>query len=391
MKDESERDRLTIDASNLIKGGGVTHLIELLAAAEPQQHGFERVTVWATKRITDQLPDRSWLRPATHPLLEGSIVQRIRWQELVLGRALAAEPNQVLWVPGGSYGGRHTPFVTMMRNLLPFDPPERRRTGLSKNRLRLKVLQWVQTRTFRQAAGVIFLSEHSRRKAAAVTGPLKGASVVIPHGIGNQFFQKPRPQRDHANVSPAEPFRLLYVSVIDLYKHQWHVAEAVARVRQAGIPVRVDFVGPVQRLARERWAATLRRLDPDGEYLIARGAVPYSQMAKIYHDADIFAYGSSCETFGNILLEAMAAGLPIASSDRSAMPEVLGEAGLYFDPEKPAEISAALLHLIKDRALREQLADKAYRRAAEFSWARCADATFSFLRDCSGATGRQPS
>jgi len=63
------------------------------------------------------------------------------------------------------------------------------------------------------------------------------------------------------------------------------------------------------------------------------------------------------------------------------MPEVLGDAGLYFDPERPATIADALERLAWDPRLREQLAARAYERAARFSWDRCARETFAFLAE----------
>ncbi len=81
----------------------------------------------------------------------------------------------------------------------------------------------------------------------------------------------------------------------------------------------------------------------------------------------------------NILLEGMAAGLPIACSDRGPMPEVLGDAGVYFNPEDPASIAKAIRHLIESPELREQKAQAAFQRAQQYSWARCAEETFGFL------------
>jgi glycosyltransferase involved in cell wall biosynthesis len=83
----------------------------------------------------------------------------------------------------------------------------------------------------------------------------------------------------------------------------------------------------------------------------------------------------------NILIEAMAAGLPIACSNRGPMPEVLGDAGVYFNPESPEEISDALEKLITDRVLRETSAWSAYEEAKKYSWEKCADQTFRFIRE----------
>lgn len=83
----------------------------------------------------------------------------------------------------------------------------------------------------------------------------------------------------------------------------------------------------------------------------------------------------------NILIEAMASGLPIACSNRGPMSEVLRDAGVYFDPERPDEISAAIKKLIDSPDLRAAHAEKAFVYAQEYSWERCAEMTFAYVRD----------
>jgi glycosyltransferase involved in cell wall biosynthesis len=92
-------------------------------------------------------------------------------------------------------------------------------------------------------------------------------------------------------------------------------------------------------------------------------------------------FASSCENLPNILLEAMASGLPIACSNRLPMPEVLGPAGVYFDPLRPRQIEDALRQLFHDAQLRRHLAVAAFERAGQFSWSDCARDTFRFLAD----------
>jgi glycosyltransferase involved in cell wall biosynthesis len=81
----------------------------------------------------------------------------------------------------------------------------------------------------------------------------------------------------------------------------------------------------------------------------------------------------------NILLESMAAGLPIACSNMGPMPEMLGEAGVYFNPEQPDRIALAIRQLIDSRQLRADLAELAFQQAQLYSWQRCAAETFNFL------------
>jgi glycosyltransferase involved in cell wall biosynthesis len=81
----------------------------------------------------------------------------------------------------------------------------------------------------------------------------------------------------------------------------------------------------------------------------------------------------------NILLEGMASGFPIACARRGPMEEILGDAGIYFDPENAASIEEALRTLIGDTELRARCAEAAYTRAKEYSWDRCTRETFAFL------------
>jgi glycosyltransferase involved in cell wall biosynthesis len=102
-------------------------------------------------------------------------------------------------------------------------------------------------------------------------------------------------------------------------------------------------------------------------------------MHALRNDADIFVFASSCENMPNILLEGMASGFPIACARRGPMEEVLGEAGVYFDPENATSIEKALRTLIDDTDLRARCAEAAYARATEYSWDRCTRETFAFL------------
>ncbi len=378
---------LAIDASNIRAGGGVTHLVELLKAAHPEAHGFSRVVVWAGRATLSEIVPRPWLELRHGLVLDGPLPQRAVWQLVRLPR-LVADSCDVLFVPGGTCGASFSPFVAMSRNLLPFDPRERRRYGLTPRWFKFHLLEATQSFAFRRAAGVVFLTQAARQAVLRRTGPLRARAAVIPHGVADRFRRPPPPQRPLSGYSAARPFRWLYVSIVSPYKHQWHVAEGVARLRAQGLPIALDLVGPAEPAALRRLQAVLRRVDPSRECIRYHGAVPYGRLHDRYHNADGFVFASSCENMPNILLEAMAAGLPIACSARDPMPEVLGEAGQYFDPEKPESIARALEALTLSHALRADLAGAAYERAERYSWPRCADETFSFLaevtRGCRG-------
>jgi glycosyltransferase involved in cell wall biosynthesis len=370
--------RLGIDASNLRAGGGVTHLVELLRAAEPEAHGVTRVVVWSGRRTLDLLPVRPWLTAVHEPMLDGPLPLRCWWQSTRLG-PLARASCDLLFVPGGSYGGAFRPVVVMSRNLLPFEKAERDRYGWSWMHLKMLALRNLQSRTFRNADGTVFLSRYARTVVARASG-LDGRQRIIPHGVGDSFFHPPRPQQPLGAYSADRPFTLLYVSTVDFYKHQWHVVDAVGRLRRDGLPVALDLIGSAQPAALARLQAAIAAVDPEGAFVRYLGSIPHDDLAAHYHRADGLVFASSCENMPNILLEGMAAGLPIACTARGPMPEMLGQAGVYFDdPERPDEMARTLDAWLHDPLIRAQHAWSAFRRARQYSWTRCANETLSFL------------
>jgi glycosyltransferase involved in cell wall biosynthesis len=157
------------------------------------------------------------------------------------------------------------------------------------------------------------------------------------------------------------------------------VVRAVEQLRNQGINVSLTLVGGGSGPAQERLRAQMGHSDPHGEYITQKEFVPQSDLPGYLLDADIFVFASSCENMPNTLVEAMAAGLPIACSRRGPMPEVLEDGGEYFDPEISESIAAALRKLIDDEGLRQRLASRAKTLAARYSWERCARETWSFL------------
>jgi len=374
--------RVGIDASNLRAGGGVTHPVEILRAANPKANGFTQVILWGGTATLCKIEERPWLHKIHDPLLDRSLPFRVFWQSFRLKKLAKQAICDVLFVPGGSDSSGFKPMVTMSQNMLPFEWREMRRYRWHWITLKLLLLRLTQSRTFRKTDGLIFLTKYARDTVLKVVGKDLAKTTIIPHGINPRFFLQPRSQRKAEEFDEAHPCRILYVSIIDVYKHQWHVAEAVAQLKEGGLPVQLDLVGPANPPTLKRFNKVLRRFDPQGKCIHYHGPVPYEKLFNWYHQSDIFVFASSCENMPNILLEAMAAGLPIACSNRGPMPEVLGDAGVYFDPEKPAAIAEAIRKLIEDPILRTQKAEAAFKRAKEFTWERCADKTFGFLAEC---------
>lgn len=370
-----------IDAANLRRGGGVTHLVELLRAAQPAAYGIDRVVVWGGQPTLNALDDRAWLDKRNPTALDKGLLQRTLWQRYRLSVAARDAGCDVLFVPGGSYAGDFHPVVNMSRNMLPFEWSELKRYGWSIFTIKLLLLRLTQSRTYLKTDGLIFLTDYARRIVVEVAGALQANISIIPHGLNSRFIREPKHQRDISDYNSINPYRVLYVSIIDHYKHQWHVVEAISTLRKEGYHIVLNLVGPAYPPALKRLNETIARLGVDQSWVRYQGAIPFNELHQRYAQADLGLFASSCENMPNILLETMASGLPIACSNRGSMPEVLGDGGVYFDPEQPEDIARALRELINSPVLRVKFSELSYRNALQYSWKRCADSTFKFLSD----------
>jgi glycosyltransferase involved in cell wall biosynthesis len=373
---------LGIDAHNIRAGGGITYLSEMLAAAHPEKFGFHKVIVWSGKKTLNQLPQRKWLSLQSHSYLNKSLFFRLLWLFFIRNRALRRQQCDLLFVPGGTDFFYLKPMVTMSQNLLPFEMQEVRRYGISLNMLKFMVLRFIQSYTFKKAQGVLFLTGYAENAVKKVTGQLDGLCTIVAHGIHPKFFREPdeRSYQSIQSFTIKNPCKLIYVSVVEIYKHQWHVIRGVKILRDKGYHVDLTLIGPAGPGMPLLYQA-INELKGDTSWVHYLGAIPYDKIQDLYGKADVGIFASSCETYGQIVSEAMAASLPIVCSNLSAMKDVLGAHAVYFHPEKPEEIANALQVLIKSATLRKTNAENAHREAKKLTWQASADKSFLFFKD----------
>lgn len=367
-----------VDASRNRSGGAKAHLIGLIARGDPREYGIRQVHLWAYKSLLDAVPDQSWLIKHSPPSLEKSLFRQVLWQIFQLpAEARAVGCGIMLNTDAGSMSSV-SPSVTMSRDMLSYEPGEIERYGWSKARLRLVLLRYIQNRSLRRSDGAVFLTNHAAKVIQQSCGTLSRVGF-IPHGVGQNFQEL-----THTLPWPANgerPIRLLYISNAAWYKHQWMVIRAIEQLRNEGINVILTLVGGGSGPAQQKLRRQMALSDPRGEFVTQKEFVPQADLPGYLAEADIFVFASSCENMPNTLVEAMAAGLPIACSRRGPMPEVLEDAGEYFDPEVPESIACALRKLIEDSDLRKRLALRAKTLAARYSWERCARETWLFIAE----------
>jgi glycosyltransferase involved in cell wall biosynthesis len=241
----------------------------------------------------------------------------------------------------------------------------------------------------RQADLVVTVSEASRRGIAQHFGVAPERIVVVPEAA-DPFF-RPLPSDDVrrqvlGRLSLPDGGFLLYVGGISPHKNLGALIQAFADIRHhaAHADLRLVLVGDYSGdVFYSAYAELRRRADAQqlGDAVRFTGYVADDDLVHLYNAAAVFVMPSLLEGFGLPAIEAMACGAPVVVSNRGALPEVVGDAGVVFDPDTPDGLRDALLGVLDDTALRQRLRQLAPQRAAAFSWERAAQVTLEAFRE----------
>jgi glycosyltransferase involved in cell wall biosynthesis len=374
--------QIGIDASNILRGGGRTHLIEILQNLDNISNKNIKIIIWGRKETLNLILDNSRIVKINHKLLEKNLFFRIFWQIFIFTKEVNANNCNIIFIPGGSYIGSFHPRVVMCQNMLPFEWNELKRFGFSFLALKLLILRYIQLRTFAKSDGIIFLSQYAESALKNLLKKSPFESKIIPHGINNKFNSKPKNQKDIIEYSESNPYKIIYISIIDQYKHQWIVVNAISKLRkETGWPIQLELIGPYYKPALSKLKSVINKHDNNLNWIKYNGEMNYKLLQNSLFKADLGIFASSCENMPNILMEKMMAGLPLVCSNKGPMPEFLKENGLYFNPENDDEIFNAVKKIIKSKELREKLALGSYLESINFKWEISANSTFSFLTD----------
>ena len=362
----------------LALGGGLTHLREFLNVAQPNRYGISKIYLWGNEKLLSNIESRIWLFKVSNPLLNKGLTYRLYWHVFKSKSEFKKNKCDIVLTPGGTSLSGFKPNVTMCRNMLPFEWVELARYGVSKKTIKLIFLRFFQIYSFKRANGVIYLSEYAR-DILKNKFRSNAKDIIIPHGINKKFLHKPK-ETKNVSLPKNKSTRIVYVSNISPYKHQWNVVKAVSRIRLKGYDLKMDLIGNPEE-AMPILEKSLLKYDPKREFIFFKGPLKHELLAKLLLKSDIGIFASSCENLPNILLEKMATGLSIACSCKGPMPEILGDAGEYFDPLYPEQIETALEKLLSSNTLSSQYSNKAFTRATLFTWEKCANETLKFLSD----------
>ncbi|MBI4279290.1 MAG: glycosyltransferase family 4 protein [Armatimonadetes bacterium] len=368
--------------------GSLTYLHHLLPLL-PVVNGEHTYTLFLTPEQQGKLRvdyGRIQVKVCRIPLYRSTVVRHL-WHQIFLPSLVRRHRIDVLFSLE-SVGLLRAPCPSVFVLRFPYQIAEYQ--VASAQRWKTFALHVLGLWSARRSDRVIVVSEYLRDALRAKGFPLERMAVVH-HGRDEAMgrvtdlavLQQAR-QRYGING----PY-LLAVSSIYPHKNYGNLVKAFALLCQ-GRQAPLDLLIAGRTLDREE-GQRLQRLiaqSPGGERVKMLGEVPWTDLSALYSMAEVFVFPSFVETFGHPLVEAMSCGAPVAASRASAIPEICGDAAVYFDPYDVHAIAAALEKILDDPAHRTDLVVQGYRQVQRFSWQRTVEQTLRVLESVAGVAGK---
>lgn len=304
------------------------------------------------------------------------------WTQMRLGSSLFREKPDVLWMP--------------LHNI-PYFVPKNIKTVVTIHDLAFKYFPDMFTRfelwklnflarlAIVRSDKIITISESSKKDILKFYPKIKAEKVkIINHGFEGEVFEKERDAEKEAEVKKRLGIQgeyILYVGALQPRKNLGVLIEAYEKLRaelSSARDLKLVLAGEKAWL----WEDIFKKIE-DSPYkndIITPGKVKFEDLGHLMRGAQVFCFPSLYEGFGIPVLEAFAARVPVVCSDNSSLPEVAGDAALYFDGKNPEDLAEKIKSILENDVLRKELLERGTARVKNFSWEKCARETLEYLK-----------
>lgn len=341
-------------------GQYTVNLLRAMALQAPEVEWCVVVPELLTNRALD-LPINISLQCVPEKKWRSASWRKVWWEQVQVPRALIEAKVNLIHYPYPCNprfpGARHPKTVVTVHDIIPWVSPDYR------HKLRSRLYQRNAEKALLKADHIIAVSEAT---ASAVSDRLNLPynKITTIHEAADPFYLNEGPAH-----RPKRPY-LLYVGGYDPRKNVKRLCEAFEEYVARTYDVDLILVGganhPLAPSAQKNVIAT--------ETLTREG------LARYYRGALAFVNVSLAEGFNLPLLEAVACGAPILTSDIPVHREVLGEAGLLVDPQNTCAIGEAMVNLIRDQGLRDRLREGTFSLNEQYTWEKAAERTLALYR-----------
>lgn len=237
-------------------------------------------------------------------------------------------------------------------------------------------------RAIKNSTKIIAVSNSTKNDILKLYPEIKAEKItVIHHGFTAELFsqkisqQEAEPTLKKYDLKPKS--YLLYVGAIQPRKNLNALVSAFEKIKKTDPEPKLVLAGEKAWM----WEDTLNRiqLSPFASDIIVTGKVPFSQLPSLYQNAAVFVFPTLYEGFGIPVLEAFASGVPVILANNSSLPEVAGDAALFFEGGDSDDLTQKIEKILGDSKLKEEMIKRGTERLKEFSWEKCAKLTLDTI------------
>jgi glycosyltransferase involved in cell wall biosynthesis len=360
------------------RSAGISRYIDRTLAALAAFRSTDDFVAFVGPDVPGDLPSLSWLATVRPPLPTTRPLVRIAWEQLLLPFLARRYGLDVLHCPAYV-----APLIGSVQSVVTFHDLSYFILPETFNYANRRYLQSFSRLTARRARRFITVSESTRHDLVKWLGVDSERVDVVYNGVDGRFRREDRSVVEAFRRAHGLPDRfVLYLGTLEPRKNVATLLQAYAIARRRGV-TELLFVAGGRGWGDLRLSQLADELEIT-HWIRWVGFVPMDEQPLWYNAATLFAYPSLYEGFGLPALEAMACGTPVIASNRSSLPEVVGDAGLLADPTDATAWADALVSLLADGGRQADLSTLGQRRAADFTWNAAARATMSTYRKAVG-------
>lgn len=326
------------------------------------------------------VPNAERLSPILFPEYLRSPVVNVAWHQAFLSGLCRKREYDVLFLPAGN---RRLPYTAPCPTVGAVHDLSSLHVEGKYDPFRMFYITKVLPTLVRRLTHVITISESSKRDILEYCRVPEERISVTPLAADTSLYSPG--DRDEARRNVAEKYGVThpYIFFVSRIEHPGknhaRLIRAFAQLKEKQrIPHQLVLAGSDWDRASAVHETALQSGFSDD--IVFTGFTPTADLPDLYRGADIFVFPSLYEGFGLPVLEAMSCGVPVACSNLSSMPEVIGEAGVQFDPLDEEAIAEALGTLLVDEALKRRYAEMGLARSRKFSWSLTAARTLEVLQ-----------
>ena len=377
--------KILINATSVICGGGLTYLKQLLEQlARIDNENDYYILVTKAKNSEFRGVEKNNFKIIESGYLKFPIV-RVLWEQVGLPIFLKKNKIDLLFSPA-NVSPLFTPCknVLAIQNLAPFFE-EILNEKRCYQKIRIFILKILSILSVKKSDGVIFVSNYAKEIFEKKYGLSREKSYVIYHGISDLFRNKIT-EREAENIKfelGIEKEYILSVStILYRYKNVIELIEAFSKIKdRTKNKFQLVIVGKITDKAYYNDIKKIIEKYRLSDDVLLLGEISHDKLPYLYAGSSLFVFTSSCESFGLTQIEAMASGVPVITSNASAMPEVCREAALYFDPKNYNDIAEKMLKVLQSLPCQRELRKNGLKRAADFSWEKTAKETLKVFEE----------